>query len=171
MNEIQKIYVLSTGGTIEKTYNELDGTLFNREVVVKNIIKEQIRLPYTHIVSRSILNKDSLEMTLEDRENICQSILKISKQGFPVVILHGTDTMQQTATLAHEKLTNLKAPVIFTGAMRPLGFYQSDAIQNITEALSLVKVLSPKVYISFHGQVFNLPNVRKNREKGTFEEF
>lgn len=170
-NTAKTVYVISTGGTIEKTYNELDGTLFNREVVVKQLIKEQLRLPYTEIKSKSILNKDSLDMTMEDRHNICKEIQKIVDKGFPCVILHGTDTLRQTAKLAFSEVKNLKAPVIFTGAMRPLGFYGSDAIQNITEALILAKNLQPGAYLSFHGELFTLPNIRKNKEKGTFESF
>ena len=44
-----------------------------------------------------------------------------------------------------------------------------DALQNITEALFAAKVSPPGFYISFHNQLFTVPNVRKNKQLGTFE--
>jgi L-asparaginase len=35
MTQVQKIIVLTTGGTIEKTYDEFDGSLSNRETLIK----------------------------------------------------------------------------------------------------------------------------------------
>jgi len=55
--------------------------------------------------------------------------------------------------------------------MKPLGFDDSDAAQNVIEALYAAKILAPGIYISFHNQIFNPPFVRKNRDKRTFEFF
>ena len=96
-NPIQKITLLTTGGTIEKTYDEIEGTLFNRETVVRKRIEDRLRLPWTQIEIRSLMAKDSLDMTDEDRQFIISSIKYASGQGHPSVILHGTDTMQDTA--------------------------------------------------------------------------
>ena len=169
---MRKIYILTTGGTIEKTYDEMEGTLFNRETVVQNRLNQRLRLPYTEIEVRSLMTKDSLDMTLGDREHICQSIKYLSESDDkPIVVLHGTDTMQQTAELVAQNLPGLKVPVIFTGAMRPLGFEDSDALQNVTEALYACQLVENSVYISFHNHLFNVPGVRKNKSKRTFESF
>lgn len=169
-NEVQKIIILTTGGTIEKTYDELDGTLFNRETVIRNKIEQRLRLPYTHIDIKSLMTKDSLDMDDNDRELVLNAVKKYSEYNYPIVILHGTDTMQQTAEVLEENLKP-SVPVIFTGAMKPLGFDDSDALQNVNEALTLAKVVPAGVYISFHNRLFHVPGVRKNKLFKTFEAY
>jgi L-asparaginase len=170
-NTVRKLYILTTGGTIEKTYDESEGTLHNRETVIKQRITRKLRLPYLNIEVKSIMNKDSLEMDKQDRKIISDAILRFSNYGEPIVVLHGTDTMQQTVELCVERLAGLRVPVVFTGAMKPLGFEDSDAIQNVTEAMLAAQILQPGIYISFHNRLFNVPGVRKNRQKLTFESF
>jgi L-asparaginase len=169
-NEVQKIIILTTGGTIEKTYDESDGTLFNRETVIKNRIHQRLRLPYTHIDIKSLMTKDSLDMTEQDREVILQAVKRFSEYNYPIVILHGTDTMQLTAEFVAKEF-DTHIPIIFTGAMKPLGFEDSDAIQNVNEALIMAKVVKPGVYISFHNRLFDVPGGRKNLLFKTFEAF
>ena len=167
-NKWFRINIITTGGTIEKTYDELDGTLFNRETVIKNRINQRLRLPYTEIIIHSLMNMDSLEMTHENRLEILKKINELAKEGSPIVVLHGTDTMQQTAELIEANFTNIKIPVIFTGAMKPLGFEDSDALQNVTEALMAAQIVKAGVYISFHNRLFAIPGVRKDKKLGTF---
>ena len=88
----------------------------------------------------------------------------------PIVILHGTDTMAITANYCFENIKNITVPVVFTGAMVPMGFDDTDATQNVTEALLAAKLLPAGLYISFHNQIFQVPHVQKNKEKRTFEE-
>ncbi len=165
-----KITLITTGGTIDKTYDEEDGSLENRDSVIRDSILRNLRIPYTELDVQSILSKDSLYLTEEDREHVCSSIKYISEnKKTPIVIIHGTDTMSVTAEYCFNKLKNIKVPVIFTGAMRPVGFFDSDAPQNVTEALLAAKLLEPGFYISFHSRVFKVPDVRKNRDKRTFE--
>lgn len=171
LNKWKKIHLVTTGGTIEKTYDEREGTLFNRETVIKKRINNKLRLPYTEILVTSLMAVDSLEMTLSDREQILAKINDLKVEGFAIVILHGTDTMQQTAELVHSQIGALNVPVIFTGAMKPLGFEDSDAVQNVTEALIAAQLVDPGVYISFHNRIYNVPGVRKNLGFGTFEQF
>ncbi|MBC97246.1 MAG: asparaginase [Halobacteriovoraceae bacterium] len=169
-----EIIVMTTGGTIEKTYDEFDGSLANRESSIRQKILSKLRLPYTKLNVFSLMAKDSLHMTDYDRVLIAKTIEGHLYKKLPIVILHGTDTMAKTANVVHEKLkdnSELVAPIVFTGAMKPMGFEDSDSNQNVTEALLAAKILKPGVYISFHNRVFELPNVRKNKEKRTFESF
>ncbi|MFK7871791.1 MAG: asparaginase domain-containing protein [Oligoflexales bacterium] len=163
------IALLTTGGTIEKSYDESDGSLANRETFVGQIVRESLRLPSTVIDVIPILSKDSLEMTNVDRDTIYKTILK-EQSHRPVIILHGTDTMSITAEWVAKKIPHPQHPVIFTGAMRPMGFLQSDGLQNLTEALVLAKTLQPGCYISFHSQVFKAGQAKKNHHLGTFEQ-
>lgn len=170
-NQHQDVVIITTGGTIEKTYDEFDGSLQNRGTSIKNRILSKMRLPYTNILVHPLMSKDSLYMTDQDREEIAATVQAEMKQGHPMVVLHGTDTMSVSAEYCFNKLPKPTVAVVFTGAMIPMGFDDSDATQNVTEALLAAKLLPPGFYISFHNQVFALPNVRKNKEKGTFEKF
>ena len=151
-NNVKKIVVdvtiITTGGTIEKTYDEFDGSLENRGTSIKNRILSKLRLPYTNINVLALLSKDSLYMDDADRETICNAILAESKKGSPIVVLHGTDTMALSAEYCFHKIKDLSIPVVFTGAMIPMGFEDTDATQNVTEAMLATKLLSPGFYIS-----------------------
>ena len=65
-------------------------------------------------------------------------------------------------------LSALEIPIVLTGAMAPLGFERSDALQNLTESLLALRLLAPGVYIVSHNQVFPIGNVRKDRALGRF---
>lgn len=164
------VLIITTGGTIEKTYNEFDGSLENRGTSIKNRILSKMRLPYTNIAVYPLLSKDSLFMDDNDRDLIYRTIDEKKKNKTPIVILHGTDTMAQTAEYCHNRIDNLEVPVIFTGAMIPMGFDDTDATQNVTEALLAARLLMPGFYISFHNQIFKVPHVQKNKDMRTFEE-
>lgn len=168
-NAVTDVIIITTGGTIEKTYDEFDGSLENRGTSIKNRILSKLRLPYTNIHVEALLSKDSLFMDDTDREMICEAIGKESKKNAPIVVLHGTDTMAVTAKYCFDEIKNLTVPVVFTGAMVPMGFEDTDATQNVTEAMLAAKLLPPGFYISFHNQIFIVPNVHKNKEKRTFE--
>ncbi len=170
-NKKTEVCVITTGGTIEKTYDEETGHLVNRESVVKGLLLAHLRLPYTELQMFSLFSKDSLVMTDDDRELLAKFVQNKGRDKKPILILHGTDTMEQTANYLHDHLKDIEVPVVLTGAMKPLGFHDSDAPQNVTEALLALKVLSPGVYISFHNRVYEVPGVRKNRDKGTFESY
>ena len=168
---LKSVTVITTGGTIEKTYDEFEGTLENRESRIKERILSRMRLPYTRLNIISLFSKDSLYMTEEDRKLLLQTVREQSEQGHPIVILHGTDTMDQSAQVCLEGISQAKVPIVFTGAMKPMGFDDSDATQNTIEALMASQLLEPGVYISFHNRIFKAPRVRKNKQKRTFESY
>ncbi|MDD0852207.1 asparaginase domain-containing protein [Halobacteriovorax sp. GB3] len=165
------VIIITTGGTIEKTYDEVEGSLLNRESVVKQMILSRLRLPYTHLNIFSIINKDSLDFTDKDRELLVNTLKVQQEMGLPIVVLHGTDTMSLSAEFVQKEMGIPKVPIVFTGAMRPMGFENSDATQNVTEALLAAKLLSEGIYISFHNRIFTVPGVRKNKLNRTFETF
>jgi L-asparaginase len=168
-NTPKEIILITTGGTIEKTYDEFDGSLENRGTSIKNRIMHKLRLPYTSIQVYPLMSKDSLYMDDNDRELLCQTIKDQLKRKSPIVVLHGTDTMALSAEYCFNKIANVDVPIVFTGAMVPMGFEDTDATQNVTEALLASKLLDSGFYISFHNQIFKVPFVRKNKEKRTFE--
>lgn len=169
-NKAMPLYILATGGTIEKIYDEFEGSLQNRDTIVKNKILQKLRLPYTDITVKQIMSKDSLFMDDKDREFILNSLKSHEKEKNPIVVLHGTDTMDVTSRYCFEKYPEIQVAVVFTGAMKPLGFDDSDAAQNVIEAIFAARILDPGYYATFHGKLFKIPNLKKNKERGTFQE-
>jgi len=164
---MQRIYLLSTGGTIEKVYSEQSGAVENRAAKLDRYLRA-LRLPDADIRSIQLMNKDSLEMTGADRAEVRDRVAELLKEGVPIVISHGTDTMVETGLFLESGLPDLKVPIILTGAMSPLGFEGSDALQNLTESLLAARLLSPGVFVVMHGQVFPVGRVRKDKDKATF---
>jgi L-asparaginase len=160
------IHLLTTGGTIEKIYSEQTGQVENLTAKIDRYL-QQLRLPDTQIDVMPLMNKDSLEMTEEDREIVLAAVRTGLGAG-PVVITHGTDTMVDTGRLLKQRLRELRYPIVLTGAMTPLGFERSDGLQNLTESLFAARVLAPGVWIVMHGQVFDVDNARKDRERSRF---
>ena len=160
------IHLITTGGTIEKIYSEQTGQVENLTAKIDRYL-QQLRLPDARIDVMPLMNKDSLEMTEEDREIVLAAVRTAVAAG-PVVITHGTDTMVDTGRLLKQRLHELKCPIVLTGAMTPLGFERSDGLQNLTESLFAARVLPPGVWIVMHGQVFDVDHARKDRERSRF---
>ncbi|MGD0220996.1 MAG: asparaginase domain-containing protein [Terriglobia bacterium] len=164
---MQTLYVITTGGTIEKVYLERTGSVANLDTKIDQYLR-LLRLPDLRIKTTNIMNKDSLEMTADDRERVVQMVGEKLKRLAPVVITHGTDTLVETGRLLERRLGRLKFPVVLTGAMTPLGFEKSDGLQNLTESLLAARVLPPGVYLVIHNQVFPIDRVRKDRKRARF---
>jgi L-asparaginase len=164
---MQIINLIATGGTIEKVYSEQSGVVLNSDRKIGHYL-ELLRLPDCDVRVLSLLNKDSLEMTPEDRAKLVAEMGKLLPEGNPIVITHGTDTMVETGVYIQKAFPELKVPVVLTGAMTPLGFERSDGLQNLTESLMAARLLGAGVFVVMHGQVFPADRVRKNRELATF---
>ena len=164
---MQRIYLLSTGGTIEKVYSEQSGAVENRAAKLDRYLRA-LRLPDADVRSIQLMNKDSLEMTDADRAEVRDRVAELLPEGAPIVISHGTDTMVETGLFLERAFPSLLVPVILTGAMMPLGFEGSDALQNLTESLLAARLLSPGVFVVMHGQVFPVARVRKDKDRATF---
>lgn len=156
-----QIYV--TGGTFDKEYNELNGSLYFKETHLQEMLtKGRNGLDVT---TETLFMKDSLEFSDTDRIHICEACL--STDADRILITHGTDTMTQTAEFLASKISN--KTIVLTGAMIPYKFGSSDGMFNLGSALAFVQVLSPGVYISMNGKYFKAGEVRKNLERGEFE--
>ena len=164
---MQRIYIIATGGTIEKVYSEQTGNVQNLDAKIDRYFR-LLRLPDAEIQVTHLMNKDSLEMTGNDRQRVLETVQEKLKNPAPIVITHGTDTMIDTGLLLQKSLPDLRIPVVLTGAMTPLGFEASDGLQNLTEALFAARLLSPGVYIVMHNQVFPVDRARKDRELARF---
>lgn len=166
------VTLITTGGTIEKTFDERSGTLTNTRSIVRRMLS-RLRLEGTSVAVIELMSKDSLLMTAEDRERIVEAVraggaMAGSVECSGVVVLHGTDTLEQTGELLARELSQTRVPIVLTGAMRPYEMKRSDGLQNLTEALFAVGVLPAGVYCVAHGRALRFPGVTKDREAATF---
>ncbi len=157
-----KIKFYTIGGTIDKVYFDANSTYEIGSPKIQEIIDES-NIGFDYSIE-SILKKDSLDMTDEDREKIHKTISTDSHQY--IIITHGTDTMVKTA----QKLSNLKnKTIILTGSMLPANFKYSDATFNVGCAVGAVQSMPHGVYIAMNGMVFNPDKVEKNLAVKKFE--
>ncbi|MEZ4366485.1 MAG: asparaginase domain-containing protein [Kofleriaceae bacterium] len=164
---MKRIAIISTGGTIEKTYDELSGVLANG-VSVLDVMLASLELRGVTLTRVALMNKDSLEMSADDHTTIAESAARLAHTHDGVVIVHGTDRLGQSGDRIVELCGTPAAPIVLTGAMRPYELRSTDALQNLTEALLAVQLVPPGVYVAMHNQVLMFPGVVKDRALGTF---
>ena len=157
------ICIFVTGGTFDKTYDEIRGALTFGETHLPEMLA--LGRSRVDVSVRTLMMIDSLEMTESDRESIVRNCGDCTEAR--IVITHGTDTMVETAAALARGVSG--KTIVLTGAMIPYAFGSSDGLFNLGSALSFVEVLPPGVYIAMNGQHFRWDQVRKNRQSGYFE--
>ena len=160
------VRLLVTGGTFDKEYDELTGTLAFRDTH----LREMLRLGRNRVdvTVDTLMMIDSLDMTDGDRARIVDECRRARETR--ILITHGTDTIVDTARALGSALAPAAGKtVVLTGAMVPYAFGSSDGLFNLGSALSFVQVLPPGVYIAMNGRYFSWDAVKKNRETGVFE--
>ena len=158
------IRIFVTGGTFDKEYNELDGSLYFKD----SHIGEMLRLGRSrlHVQVRTLMMLDSTAMSDEDLRIILRNCEMCAEEQ--IVITHGTDTMAETARMLGE--AGLEKTIVLTGAMIPYTFGSSDGLINLGSALAFAQSLPHGVYVVMNGRCLPWDNVRKNRLIGEFEE-
>ncbi len=157
-----KIKILTTGGTIDKIYFDKKSEYQVGDPQAACVLQRATVVLDFEV--ESILRKDSLDLTDDDRQLILDKVKAASLNR--IVITHGTDTMIQTAkVLAKVKTKTL----VMTGSMYPAEFRDSDAIFNIGCAVTAAQILPPGIYIAMNGRVFDPLNLKKNVEMNRFE--
>ena len=160
---MNSILILSTGGTFNKIYNPLNGKL---EIDKSNIALKCIEKKWlTKLNYNSIIHKDSLDFTDEDRELLANYIGSCNYNK--IVVIHGTDTIDLSSKVIDSK--NLSKSIVFTGAMVPFSIDPIEATANLALAIGFCKNADVGTYIAMNGVVSNYDNVIKNRDIGKFE--
>ena len=157
------IQVFITGGTFDKEYNELNGSLYFKETHLHEML--ELGRSKLDLAITTLMMKDSLDFTDNDRQQIAEACLKTSADK--IFITHGTDTMTVTASYLAKHCKN--KTIVLTGAMVPYKFGSSDGLFNLGSALAFVQVLPKGVFIAMNGKIFEADKVQKNKDKGEFE--
>ncbi|HDQ70739.1 MAG TPA: asparaginase [Chloroflexi bacterium] len=160
---IPKIKIFTTGGSIDKYYATHESAFVVGEPAIAGaLVEANVTIDYE---IESLLKKDSLELTDDDRQMIFERVAASLDRY--IVITHGTDTMIQTARV----LTSITDKVIvLTGAMQPAAFKQTDAVFNVGGAIIAAQALPTGVYLVMNGRIFTPDGVRKNVTMDRFED-
>jgi len=99
---METIRILVIGGTFDKEYDELSGSLFFQDTHVP----EMLRLGRSglKVEVRTLMMVDSLDMSDADRTSILEHCQSCPRER--ILITHGTDRMEVTARLLGPAVRN-----------------------------------------------------------------
>lgn len=182
-----RLRVLACGGTFDKRYNPISGELEFVESQLPDIMS-RVRVTLPHVL-QTVMLIDSLDMQDADRERILAACRAAPEPA--LVIVHGTDTMPDTARVlgpcfgprfeprsggaqgrpppAPAGAHDVSKTIVLTGAMVPYAITRSDALFNLGFACACAQTLAPGVWVAMNGRIFAWDAVKKNREDGVFE--
>jgi len=153
-----------TGGTFDKHYDAIKGELTFKDSHLPAILEQaRVKVPVSIEVNQLI---DSLQMTDEHRRRVLDACRAAPERS--IVVVHGTDTMVETATLVGRAAVD--KTIVFTGAMIPYSVQGSDALFNLGFALAMSQALPSGAYVAMNGRVYPWSGVRKDKASGVFEK-
>jgi L-asparaginase len=155
--------IITTGGTFDKRYNPLQGSLGFDKSHLQDIT-QRMRL-VDPIATQTLMLIDSLDMQASHREQILQACVASAEER--IVIIHGTDTMAETGQVLGA--ATLRKTIVITGAMVPYDITGSDALFNLGYALGVAAHQAHGVYIAMNARTHPWQSARKNRSLGVFE--
>ena len=162
---MSSILILNTGGTLNKRYNPIKGSLF---VPSDNIAIEAIMANFAsqECEIKGLIYKDSLEIDDFDRRQMLECIA--SREEKRIVIVHGTDTMSESAEYIAKEIAD--KTIIFTGAMKPYEIDHGEASCNLAMALGFLQQpkLPSGIYMCMSGIIAPHANIKKDKQRGVF---
>jgi len=165
------ILIISTGGTISQKPNE-DGVLVSSEAsysgsdFVRILRYKSVKFGVTDIREKTVLNKDSANMSMGDWQTIVNAIVEEYDNYDAFIVTHGTETMGYTTAAVSFALENLGKPVCFTGSQAALGAPGSDSIMNLENCLRVIALRRDLVgvFLVFGTQIVSGTRVKKQTE-------
>ena len=158
--------LIATGGTFDKCYDPIAGRLDFATRTCLHDMLPMLRLHEAVTIDQAMLI-DSLDMKAAHRQQILE-LCRLAPES-RIVIIHGTDTMVETArVLGHAALPD--KTIVLTGAMVPWRVADSDALFNLGHAIGCVQQLPPGVHIAMNGRALGWRHAHKDRAAGRFVE-
>ena len=160
---MKHILIINTGGTFNKVYDPFSGSM-TVDKTSRSLLSIATKWR-CELDTVSIIGKDSLDMTDEDRNLLLNKIKSSEVQN--IIVVHGTDTMDVSASKIAE--AKLDKRIIFTGAMVPYAIEPVEAAANLALAFGYLQALDEYgVYIAMNGSIGNYHTVIKDKERGRF---
>lgn len=137
MAKPRKVLLIYTGGTIGMMADPRTGELQPMDLEhMEDQVPELGRIGVALSTASLDPVLDSSDMGPSDWVRIAQLIAK-HKDHDGYVVLHGTDTMAYSASGLSFLLEGLTKPVVFTGALLPLGVLRTDGKENLLTAIEI----------------------------------
>ncbi|MFC4550738.1 MULTISPECIES: Glu-tRNA(Gln) amidotransferase subunit GatD [Halorussus] len=148
--DLPTVSLISTGGTIASTVDYRTGAVtaqFDAEDVLRAVPDLAGRANYRGRVVANILSEN---MTPDVWRDLAEAVYEEIEAGADgVVVMHGTDTMQFTAS-ALSFVLDTPVPVVFTGSQRSADRPSSDNVMNAVCAVEAAKADAAEVLVCMH---------------------
>ncbi|GGJ02580.1 glutamyl-tRNA(Gln) amidotransferase subunit D [Halobellus salinus] len=144
------ISLISTGGTIASTVDYRTGAVtaqFDAEDVLRAVPDLAGRANYRGRVVANILSENMTAGVWQDLAEVVAEEIRAGADG--VVVMHGTDTMQFTAS-ALSYMLDTPVPIVFTGSQRSADRPSSDNVMNAVSAVEAAKSDAAEVLVCMH---------------------
>ena len=166
---MKKVLILGTGGTISCTARQKEGRkpVYGLEEILQFVprLKKVCRLESDTPIQEGgkPVYVDSTNMQPEYMAQVANRIYKAyKKEGVDgVVVLGGTDTMEESGADLTFLLANKKIPVVLTGSMKPIDARNTDAKKNLLDAARFATEGPPGTYLVFNGRVISAGRAKK----------
>ncbi|MFC7217104.1 asparaginase [Streptomyces polyrhachis] len=133
MNDLKRIVLISTGGTIASRWqgSGYAADAAGAEVLAGSAVPEGVRVEVV-----DLFNVNSSRMTTRRQLTLLRTVHEVlADPGVAgVVVTHGTDTLEETAFLLDLHHGD-ERPVVLTGAQQPYGTEGGDGPGNLCDAL------------------------------------
>jgi L-asparaginase len=164
------ITVIAMGGTIDKDYpRSAGGYAFEIDEPAAGRVLSELppNVSIEHVIV-SVCRKDSTEINAADRQALCDAVAKVPPGG-RVIVTHGTDTLVESAQALERSGAAHDKAVVFTGAMRPERFRQSDAAFNLGGAVAATGLIpTGTVAVCMGGAVVDSRFCRRDEQSHRF---
>jgi glutamyl-tRNA(Gln) amidotransferase subunit D len=148
--DLPTISLISTGGTIASTVDYRTGAVtaqFDAEDVLRAVPDLAGRANYRGRVVANILSENMEPSIWQDLARAVHEEIAAGADG--VVVMHGTDTMQFSAT-ALALMLETPVPIVFTGSQRSADRPSSDNVMNAVCAVEAAKADCAEVLVCMH---------------------
>jgi glutamyl-tRNA(Gln) amidotransferase subunit D len=147
---LPSISLISTGGTIASTVDYRTGAVtaqFDAEDILRAVPDLAGRANYRGRVVANILSEN---MDPDIWTELAEAVQDEIDQGADgIVVMHGTDTMQYTAS-ALSFMMDTPVPIVFTGSQRSADRPSSDNVMNAVCAVEAAKADAAEVMVCMH---------------------
>ncbi|WP_254763049.1 Glu-tRNA(Gln) amidotransferase subunit GatD [Natrinema marinum] len=149
-DDLPTISLISTGGTIASTVDYRTGAVtaqFDAEDVLRAVPDLAGRANYRGRVVANILSENMEPPLWRDLAAAVAEEIEAGADG--VVVMHGTDTMQYSAS-ALAFMLETPVPIVFTGSQRSADRPSSDNVMNAVSAVEAAKSDCAEVLVCMH---------------------
>ena len=149
-DDLPTISLISTGGTIASTVDYRSGAVtaqFDAEDVLRAVPDLAGRANYRGQVVANILSENMTPDVWQDLAHTVAAEIRAGADG--VVVMHGTDTMQFSAS-ALSFMIDTPVPIVFTGSQRSADRPSSDNVMNAVSAVEAAKSDAAEVMVCMH---------------------